>query len=115
MLIYYSTMYAFNTSRIAASLSAWIFKLIGLDKSRLKIPIIDFASITYLPDTKSKSLSNLVTSLTNDFTLSIEFKEICTVFSGFYLLNVVIPSDFILKADIVKVKVKRIQKKGPKV
>ena len=28
---------------------------IGLDKSNEKIPIIDFASITYLPDTKSKS------------------------------------------------------------
>ena len=36
-------------------------------RSRLKIPIIDFASITYLPDTKSKSQSNLLISLTNDF------------------------------------------------
>ena len=38
------------------------------------------ASITYLPDTKSKSLSYFVIVLTNDLTLSIEFNEICTVF-----------------------------------
>ena len=62
------------------SASAWIFKSIGLDKSKLKIPMIDFASMTYLPDTKSKSTSNLVRSFTKDFTLSIEFKEIRTVF-----------------------------------
>ena len=42
--------------------------------------MIDFASITYLPDTKSKSESNFVISLTNAFTLSIEFKHILTVF-----------------------------------
>ena len=52
-----------------------MFNVIGLDKSKLKIPIIDFASITYLPDTRSKSESNLLISFTNDFTLSIEFKE----------------------------------------
>ena len=57
-----------------------MFNVIGLDKSKLKIPIIDFASITYLPDTRSKSESNLLISFTNDFTLSIEFKEISTVF-----------------------------------
>ena len=61
------------------SVSAWIFKSIGLDKSKLKIPMIDFASMTYLPDTKSKSTSNLVRSFTKDFTLSIELKEIRTV------------------------------------
>ena len=60
--------------------AAWIFRSIGLERSKLKIPIIDLASITYLPDTKSKSLSYFVISFTNDFTLSIEFKEICTVF-----------------------------------
>lgn len=57
-----------------------MFKSIGFDRSRLKIPIIDLASITYLPDTKSKSISNFVMSLTKDFTLSIEFNEIFTVF-----------------------------------
>ena len=36
--------------------------------------------ITYLPDTRSKSTSNLVRSFTKDFTLSMEFKEIRTVF-----------------------------------
>ena len=40
--------------------------------------MIDFASITYLPEIRSKSQSNLVTSLTNDLTLSIEFREILT-------------------------------------
>ena len=57
-----------------------MFKSIGLERSKLKIPIIDFASMTYLPDTKSKSWSNFVISFTKDFTLSIEFKEI-----GLYL------------------------------
>ena len=52
----YYTRYGFNASRIAASSSAWMLSVIGFDKSRLKIPMIDFASITYLPDTKSKSL-----------------------------------------------------------
>lgn len=62
--------------------SEWMFKSIGLERSRLKIPIIDFASITYLPDTRSKSTSNFVISFTKDLTLSIEFNEICTVFIG---------------------------------
>ena len=39
-----------------------MFKSIGLERSKLKIPIIDFASMTYLPDTKSKSWSNFVIS-----------------------------------------------------
>ena len=47
--------------------------------SRLKIPMMDFASITYLPDTKSKSQSNLLISFTNAFTLSMEFSEILAV------------------------------------
>ena len=59
----------------------------GLERSRLKIPMIDLASITYLPDTKSKSLSYLVIVLTNDLTLSIEFNEICTVFISNPSLN----------------------------
>jgi hypothetical protein len=42
--------------------------------------MIDLASITYLPETKSKSESNLVTSFTKDLTLSIELREIFTVF-----------------------------------
>ena len=58
-----------------------MFRSIGLDKSKLKMPMIDFASITYLPDTKSKSQSNLLISFTNAFTLSIEFSEIFAVFS----------------------------------
>ena len=54
-------MYGARTASIVSiSVSAWIFKSIGLDKSRLKIPMIDFASITYLPDTRSKSTSNFV-------------------------------------------------------
>ena len=49
---------------------------------------MDFASITYLPDTRSKSKSNLEMSLTKDFTLSIELREICTVFM-FVILPVI--------------------------
>ena len=41
------------------------FKSIGLERSREKIPIMDFASITYLPETRSKSESNLVRSFTS--------------------------------------------------
>ena len=58
------------------SVSEWMFRSIGLDKSRLNIPIIDLASITYLPDTRSKSTLNFAKSFTKDLTLSIEFKEI---------------------------------------
>ena len=43
---------AFKSDADAESSSAWIFRSIGLERSRLKIPIIDFASITYLPDTR---------------------------------------------------------------
>ena len=56
-------MYGLKRLMISSMLlSAWIFKSIGLERSRLKMPIMDFASITYLPDTKSKSTSNLVKS-----------------------------------------------------
>ena len=48
---------------------------------------MDFASITYLPEIKSKSNSNWVIALTKDFTLSMEFKEIYTVFMIKNLLN----------------------------
>jgi hypothetical protein len=83
LINYYSTIYGFKTERIVSmSFSAWMFKSIGLERSSEKIPMIDLASITYLPDTRSKSTSNFVISLTNDFTLSIEFNEICTVFNG---------------------------------
>ena len=75
-------MYGFNASRIVSGFSEWMFKSIALDKSKLKIPMMDFASITYLPLTKSKSVSYFVTTFTKDFTLSIEFKEIFTVFIG---------------------------------
>ena len=77
----YSTVYFWIISITPSSAdpSAWMFRSIGLDKSRLKIPMIDLASITYLPDTKSKSQSNLLISLTNAFTLSIELSEIFTV------------------------------------
>ncbi len=55
--------------------------------------MMDFASITYLPDTRSKSKSNLEMSLTKDFTLSIELREICTVFHvcnpPCYLVNII--------------------------
>lgn len=42
--------------------------------------MMDFASITYLPDTRSKSVSNLERVFTKDFTLSIELSEIRIVF-----------------------------------
>ena len=74
----YLSMISITLSRAAPS--AWIFRSIGLDKSRLKIPMIDLASITYLPDTRSKSQSNLLISFTNAFTLSIELSEIFAVF-----------------------------------
>ena len=54
--------------------SPWIFRSIVLDKSRLNIPLM-VASITYLPETKSKSGSNLC-NIINSFTLSMEFKDI---------------------------------------
>ena len=75
-----------------------------LGQIQLKIPIIDFASITYLPDTKSKSQSNFEISFTKDFTLSIEFKQICTDFIGHTLLGFFSCSINILRARGIKVK-----------
>jgi hypothetical protein len=42
--------------------------------------MMDFASMTYLPETRSKSKSYLEISFTNAFTLSMELSEILTVF-----------------------------------
>ena len=69
--------------------SAWIARSIGLDKSKLKIPMMDFASMTYLPEIISKSYSYCVIALTKDFTLSIELREICTVFMIKNLLRII--------------------------
>ena len=44
-------IYGFNTSIISSSpVSVCIASSIGLERSRLKIPISDLASMTYLPD-----------------------------------------------------------------
>ena len=43
------------TNKASKEMKERIAQLIGFDKSKLKIPMIDFASMTYLPDTKSKS------------------------------------------------------------
>ena len=68
--------------------------------------MMDLASITYLPDTKSKSQSNLLISFTNAFTLSIEFSEIFNVFIlRTSLFSVIMP--FILPVPPRKVKGKR--------
>ena len=79
-------------------------QLIGLGQIQAEDPIIDFASITYLPDTKSKSQSNFEISFTKDFTLSIEFKQICTDFIGHTLLGFFSCSINILRARGIKVK-----------
>ena len=85
-LSYASMIYGASTVRISSVFPpSWIFKSIGLERSRLKIPMMDFASMTYLPETRSKSVSNLVRSFTKDFTLSMEFKEILTVFMSVFL------------------------------
>ena len=55
---------------VASSVYAAIF--IGLFRSRLKIPIIDLASITYLPDSKSMSKLKPATISTKSFTSLIE-------------------------------------------
>ena len=85
-LSYASMIYGASTVRISSVFPpSWIFRSIGLERSRLKIPMMDFASMTYLPETRSKSVSNLVRSFTKDFTLSMEFKEILTVFMSVFL------------------------------
>ena len=60
------------------SSSVWMVRSIGLERSKLKIPMIDLASITYLPEMRSKSKSYWLIVFTKDLTLSIEFKEITT-------------------------------------
>ena len=55
---------AFKTAFISFSSSELICKARGLLSSRLNIPIIDFASTTYLSNTISKSHSKAVTAFT---------------------------------------------------
>ena len=43
------------------------------------MPIMDFASIIYLPEIRSKSQSNLARMFTKDLTLSIESSDILMV------------------------------------
>ena len=61
--------------------------LIGLDKSKLKIPMIDFASTTYLPDVKSTSKSYLLTIFTKSFTSLIELSNKSNAFLKKILYN----------------------------
>jgi len=50
---YWEIMYGFKASRISFRLSSvWMARSIGLERSRLKIPMMDFASMTYLPEIK---------------------------------------------------------------
>ena len=45
--MYYSAMYGFRVAMISSRpLSAWMLSSIGFEISRLKIPMMDFASIT---------------------------------------------------------------------
>ena len=61
-----------------------------------------------LPDTKSKSQSNLLISFTNAFTLSMEFSEILAVFIIITSLDKFCCfTAFILPVSTQKVKVKR--------
>ena len=49
-------IYGSSVSRIwSISLSPWIFRLIGFERSREKMPMIDFASMTYLPEMRSSA------------------------------------------------------------
>ena len=107
----YLSMISITLSRAAPS--AWILRSIGLDKSRLKIPMIDLASITYLPDTRSKSQSNLLISFTNAFTLSIELSEnFCCFHCDITSLGLLVVcfTVLILPVGRIKVKVKKEQK-----
>ncbi len=60
---------------------------IGCDKSRLKIPMMDFASTIYLLERRSKSQSKREISFTKDLTLSMVSKEIITVVIRIPLLS----------------------------
>ena len=55
-----------------SQLSSKISILMGFAKSRLKMPIMDFASTTYLPEVRSISKLYLFTVLTNTFTSLME-------------------------------------------
>ena len=72
------------------SSSVWMVRSIGLERSKLKIPMIDLASITYLPEMRSKSKSYWLIVFTKDLTLSIEFKEITTFCMSYASFNVLI-------------------------
>ena len=72
------------------SSSVWMVRSIGLERSKLKIPMIDLASITYLPEMRSKSKSYWLIVFTKDLTFSIEFKEITTFCMSYASFNVLI-------------------------
>ena len=58
----------------------------GFVRSRLKIPIIDFASTTYLSEIKSISKSYLATIFTKFLTSLIEASETFKVYNMFNIL-----------------------------
>ena len=62
----------FNSSRFT---TFRIIKVTGWLKSRLKIPIIDLASIIYFPEIKENSPSYLEITFTNSFTFLTESKN----------------------------------------
>ena len=75
-----STINFSSSAMNASQLSSCTSTFIGFDKFRLKIPIIDFASTTYLPEVKSTSKSYFETMFTNSFTSLIELSIKLNVF-----------------------------------
>ena len=89
----YLMMYG-SSAAITSVVSVWMVRSIGLERSKLKIPMIDLASITYLPEMRSKSKSYWLIVFTKDLTLSIEFKEITTFCMSYASFNVLILYDY---------------------
>ena len=75
-----STIILFISLMKLSALSLWTSTLMGFERSRLKIPIMDFASTIYRPDERSTSKSYLLTMLTKSFTSFMDFSRILNVF-----------------------------------
>ncbi len=74
-------------ARSCEASSVWALRVIGFERSRLNIPMIDLASTAYLPETRSMSKSKLITMFTNSLTSLIAWREILNVVMINYLLK----------------------------
>ena len=78
------------------SVSVWMLRSIGLERSKLKIPIMDFASIMYRPETRSNQRQIWLSHLQK--TLPYQWNLMKSVLFSLEFTSFI----FLLHASIVK-------------